>query len=428
MLGVLVLLALVAANGLFAGAEIAVLTLRRTRVKELVEEERAGAAALAALRADPESFLATVQIGITVVGAAAAAFGGATLAAPLAAALGAAGVPKALADDAALAAVVLVVSFLSLVAGELVPKSLAMRFAEGYALAIARPLALLARLARPVVRFLTACSNAVLRLFGDRTSFSEARLSLDELRTLVEETATAGGLDPRAAEIATRALDLTGLKVGALMTPRPAVVSIGMTAAREEIREVVGRSRFARFPVHEGGLDGVIGYVLGREVLVRVLDGEAAPLEGLVREAPFFPESVDAVAVLRELQERRVPLGFVVDEQGGLTGLVTLEDLVEELVGEIVHEKESAAVPYRADGPGAWIVEGRAGVRDVNRLLGLELPEDPAYATLAGLVLHRLERMPPRGASFVDEESGLTVEVVESTPRQIARVRLSRPV
>ncbi len=427
MTGILVVLALVVVNGLFAGAEIAVLTLRRTRLDELVEEERAGAKALAALRADPEGFLATVQIGITLVGAAAAAFGGATLSAPLAATLEAAGAPKEIADDVGLAVVVVVVSFLSLVVGELVPKSLAMRFAERYALAIARPLAFLSRLARPAVRFLTACSNGVLRLFGDRTSFVEARLSRDELRTLVEETATTGGLDPRAGEIAARALDLPGVKVAAVMTPRPSVVSIDATASREEIVAVVGRSRFARFPVHDGGLDGVTGYVLGREVLARAVEGAASPLQGIVRDAPFFPETVEALGVLGELQERHVPIGFVVDEQGGFTGLVTLEDLLEELVGEIFHEKEAAAVPYLEDGPGAWVVEGRAGVRDVNRLLDLELPEDPAWATIAGLILHRLERIPPAGTAFVDEESGLTVEVVESTPRRIARVRLSRP-
>jgi len=425
--GLLVVLALVVVNGLFAGAEIAVLTLRRTRLHELVEEERAGARALAALRADPEGFLATVQIGITLVGAAAAAFGGATLSAPLAAALEAAGAPQEIADDVALAVVVVVVSFLSLVVGELVPKSLAMRFAERYALAIARPLAFLSRLARPAVRLLTACSNGVLHLFGDRTSFVEARLSTDELRTLVEETATTGGLDPRAGEIAARALDLPGVKVAAVMTPRPSVVSLDATASREEVVAVVGRSRFARFPVHDGGLDGVTGYVLGREVLARVVEGAASPLQGIVREAPFFPETVELLAVLRELQERHVPIGFVVDEQGGFTGLVTLEDLLEEFVGEIFHEKEVVAVPYREDGPGAWVVEGRAGVRDVNRALGVELPEDPAWATIAGLVLNRLERIPPAGTTFADEESGLTIEVVESTPRRIARVRLSRP-
>ncbi len=423
-----VILALVLANALFSGAEIAVLTVRRTRLAELVDEERAGAASLAALRANPETFLATVQIGITVVGAAAAAFGGATLAAPLAAALAAAGVPRKLSDDAALGLVVVAVSFLSLVLGELVPKSLAMRYAEGYALAIARPLSLLARLAHPVVRFLTGCSNLILRLFGDRTSFVESRLSREELQTLLEETASAGGLDPKAGEIAARALDLHGLKVGAVMTPRPAVVALDATAPPEAIRETLEKCRFGRLPVHDGSLDGVKGYVLAREVLLKLLEGASAPLDGIVREAPFFPESAEAVDVMKELQLRHVPLGFVVDEQGGFTGLVSLEDLVEEIVGEIFHEKEATSEPIHAENDGSWIVDGRASVRDVNRVLNLELPEDPAYATVAGLVLHRLGHIPGAGETFVDEESEVTLEVVESTPRRVAKVRLRRRV
>jgi len=423
---ILVVLALVAANGVFAGAEIAVLTIRRTRIADLVDEERAGAAALAALRADAEGFLATVQIGITVVGAAAAAFGGATLSAPLAAALGKAGVPGKVADDVALAVVVVVVSFLSLVGGELIPKSLAMRYAEGYALAVARPLSLLARLARPAVRFLTFCSNLVLRLFGDRTSFTEARLSREELQTLVEETATAGALDRHASEIASRALDLPGLKVSAVMTPRPAVVALSSTASVGELREVLSRP-FERFPVHDGNLDEVRGYVLGRDVLLRLLDGAERPLDGIVRDAPIFPATAEAVAVLRELQGRQVAIGFVVDEQGGLAGLVTLEDLVEELVGEIFHERERRPTLVAPDGEGAWVVDARASVREVNRELGLELPEDLDYTTLAGLVIDRFGRIPSAGERFVEEASGLAVEVLESSARRVAKVRLSRP-
>ncbi len=423
---ILVILALVLANALFSGAEIAVLTVRRTRLAELVDEERAGAASLAALRADPEGFLATVQIGITVVGAAAAAFGGATLASPLAAALAAAGVPPKAADDVALGLVVVAVSFLSLVLGELVPKSLAMRYAEGYALAIARPLSFLARLAHPAVRFLTACSNLILRLFGDRTSFVESRLSREELQTLLEETASAGGLDPKASEIAARALDLHGLKIGAVMTPRSAVFALDATAPPGAIRETLEKCRFGRLPVHDGNLDGVKGYVLAREVLLKLLAGAKAPLEEIVREAPFFPESAEAVSVMKELQLRHVPLGFVVDEQGGFTGLVSLEDLVEEVVGEIFHEREAKSEPIRAESDGSWIVDGRAAVREVNRALALELPEDPAYATVAGLVIHRLGRIPPAGESFVEEEADLSVEVVESTPRRVAKVRLRR--
>jgi putative hemolysin len=276
------------------------------------------------------------------------------------------------------------------------------------------------------VRFLTACSNLILRFFGDRTSFVESRLSREELQTLLEETASAGGLDPKASEIAARALDLHGLKVGAVMTPRSAVVALDATAPPEAIRETLEKCRFGRLPVHDGSLDGVKGYVLAREILLKLLEGAKAPLEGLVREAPFFPETAEAVSVMKELQLRHVPMGFVVDEQGGFTGLVSLEDLVEEVVGEIFHEKEAKSEPIHAEADGSWIVDGRAAVRDVNRALTLALPEDPAYATVAGLALHRLGHIPQAGETFVDDESEVVVEVVESTPRRVAKVRLKR--
>ena len=168
------------------------------------------------------------------------------------------------------------------------------------------------------------------------------------------------------------------------------------------------------------------GYVLAREVLLNLLAGAAAPFEGIVREAPFFPESAEAVAVLKELQQKHVPLGFVVDERGAFAGLVTMEDLVEEVVGEILHETEARAEPIHAEEDGSWLVDGRAAVREVNRALEVELPEHPSYATMAGLVLHRLGRIPRAGEMFEEAEAELTVEVVESTPRRVAKVKLRR--
>src|SRR5690606_29150944 len=205
-----VVLALTLANGLFAGAEIAVVAIRSTRVGEL-ENETAGGAALAKLRRNPERFLATVQIGITVVSATAAAFGGATLARDLAPVLANLGLPADTAQSVALALVVIGVSYLSLVLGELVPKSLALKRSERYALLAARPLLLLGRAAGPLVWFLTASSNAILRMFGDRTSFTESQISRDELLSAIDEATDSGEVSPRAADMASRAIDLETL-------------------------------------------------------------------------------------------------------------------------------------------------------------------------------------------------------------------------
>ena len=200
-----IVLALVLANGLFAGAEIAIIAVRATRLEELAEESRAGAL-LARLRNDPERFLATVQIGITVVSATAAAFGGATLAERLADALEPLGIPHDTGEQIALAAVVVLVSYLSLVLGELVPKSLALKWSERYALLAARPLSLLAKLSSPVVKLLTASSNVILRAFGDRTSFAESQISRDEVIAVLDQASGSGEVSPRAAYWATGAL------------------------------------------------------------------------------------------------------------------------------------------------------------------------------------------------------------------------------
>src|SRR6266508_1505932 len=201
-----IIVALVLLNGVFAGAEIAIISLRATRLSQLVDEGRASARAVKRLRDEPERFLATVQVGITVVGATAAAFGGAALAQRLAPHLASVPLVARYAEALALALVVAIVSFLTLVLGELVPKSLALRASERYALLVARPLLALSELARPIVWFLTAVSNVVLRPFGDRTTFSEARLSVEEIEQLVDEAGKAGALDAPTAEITSRAL------------------------------------------------------------------------------------------------------------------------------------------------------------------------------------------------------------------------------
>jgi len=423
-----VILLLILANGLFAGAEIAILTVRKTRLAELADEGKASAAVLQRLRADPESFLATVQVGITVISAAAAAFGGASLAAPLAAAFEKMGLPAAAAHDIGLGVVVAVVSFLSLVLGELVPKSLAMRSAERYALLVARPLAFIARVSGPMVKLLTFCSNLILRMFGDKTSFTESRLSLDELQSLLEETTSAGELHPKAGDMASRALAMPGLKVDAVMTPRSGVVSLRLGSSRDEMLAALRASAHSRFPVHDGDLEGARGYVLGRDVLLQLVDGQPPALGAILHPAPFVPETAETVEVLRRLQQERAQMAFVVDEQGVLVGVVTPEDLVEEIVGDILHEQERPVKLIEPAGPHAWTLAGSVTVREVNRELGLDLPEDGDYTTMAGYVLSQLGRIPKQGETVELAQEQATIEVLEGTPRKLVRLRLTKRV
>ena len=415
------------ANGVFTGAEIAVIALRRTRLAQLAQEGHASARAVQRLRDMPERFIATVQIGVTVISATAAAFGGASMSRHLAPRVARA-VPALapLAEDVALGLVVALVSFLSLVLGELVPKSLALRSPERYALWVGRPLLGLARIARPLVWILERASNLVLRPFGDRTTFAEARLSAEEIEQMVEEAGKAGALDAASAEIASRALAFRDLTAADVMVPRSRVVSLPRDASPADLRRLLLEEGRSRMPVHGETADDVIGYVMAKDLAALAWEDRLIVLADLVRPVHFVPASARAVRVLRDMQLRRTQLSVVVDEHGGMAGIVTLEDLVEELVGEIVGEREEPQALYQPEAGGTALVRGDAPLRELNRALGLALPEGDGYSTLAGLGIALAGAMPERGARLTLPD-GTEIEIVDASPRVVRTVRLRPP-
>jgi putative hemolysin len=280
--------------------------------------------------------------------------------------------------------------------GELVPKSLALRAPERFAMLVAAPLSLLSTLSRPLVWLLTSSSNLVLRPLGDRTTFSESRLSPDELQQLVEESGTAGALHPCSADIASRAIDLGRLKASALMVPRPRVVALDRRASADEVRAVLQRTPHARYPVYEGTIDVVRGYVLAREVAEALLEGRCS-LDALVRPMAFVPASKPALDLLRQLQASKQQLAILVDEHGGTEGLVTVEDIAEELLGEILEETEVLRVTAWRAADGALVALGEAPLHEVERLVGVPLPPAGDLTTVAGLLTHQLHRLPVAG-------------------------------
>lgn len=420
------MLALVLANGLFSGAEIAVVSLRRTRLQQLVDEGRASARAVAQLRESPERFLATVQIGITIVGSTAAAFGGAAIADRLAPPIARVPGLARYAPEIALALVVALVSYLSLVLGELVPKSLALRASERYALLAARPLRALSAIAGPLVWFLTKSSNLVLKPFGDRTTFTEARVSAEEIELLVDEAGRAGALDAPTAEIASRALAFRELTAGDVMVPRSRVVALARDADQDTLRRMLLEEGRSRMPVYDGTLDNMVGYVMAKDLAALAWEHELIVLDDLLRPVHFVPQTARAVQVLRDMQRRRTQIAVVVDEHGGVAGLVTLEDLVEELVGDILGEQEQPEELIRREPDGTILVRGDAPLREVNRALELALPEGEGYTTVAGLCIAIAGAVPERGARLATE-GGTELEIVDASPRVVRLVRLRPP-
>lgn len=422
----MIILALVILNGIFSAAEMAVVSLRGSRLNALVASGSARARAVKQLRENPERFLATVQIGITVVGTVASAFGGASIAARLQPILQPLPWLGRYAEPLAIALVVALVSYLSLVVGELIPKSLALRFGERYALWIAKPLLALSWIARPLVWFLTASSNVILRLFGDHTTFVESRISPEELQNLVEEAAEGGSVDPKAGEIASRAIDFAALAAAQAMVPRSQAVALPLSAPDDEVRRLVLEKGHTRMPVYDGTVDNVVGYVNMRDMLMRSLGNERIVLQDILRPAYFIVETMRAVDLLNEMKRRRMQLAIVVDENGSMSGIITLEDLVEELVGEIFSEHDAEAKEIiRAEPDGAFIVDGQAPVRKVNRELDLELPEGEGWSTIAGLCIELRGRIPQVGEVLRAPE-GTTLELTEATPRQVRAVRLRK--
>ena len=416
---ILIVLGFLLANGLFAGAEIAILSVRKTRLSEFIRRRDKRALAVKKLRDEPERFLATVQIAITTVGTAAAAFGGARLEHSLRPKFEAIG----LGATASLLAVIVLIVFLELVVGELIPKSLALRYSDRYSFFVARPLSVLAQVFRPLVWFLTVTSNLVLRFFGDKTTFTETRLSRDELQQLVEEAAKTGSVDPRASEIASRALGFGEVTVAEVMVPRTRVVALRRDAPNDEIQRVILEEGHSRMPVYDGSIDNIVGYVVARDVLALAWERGLLVLEDILRPPHKVPESTRALDLLREMQRRRTQMAVVVDDHGGLSGLVTTEDLIEELVGDIMSEDDVPEQFFTRETTGTILVQGWASVRKVNRDLHLDLPVGKDRTTIAGLCMSLAQAIPQAGERLTTD-NGTILEITEASPRRVRRVRI----
>src|SRR5262245_59525680 len=415
----LIVVGLLVANGLFSGAEIAILSVRSTRLKEFIRRRDRRALAVKSLRDTPERFLATVQIAMTTIGTTAAAFGGAQLEHDLEPTLHSIGMGA----GASLALVIILVTLLELVVGELVPKSLALRFSDRYSFFVARPLVLLSQVMRPLVWFVTLVSNIFLRMFGDRTTFTETRLSRDELQQLVEEAAKTGSVDPRASEIASRALGFGEVTVAEVMVPRTRVVAMRLNAPPEEVQRMILEEGHSRMPGYEGSIDNIVGYVVARDVLALAWEKHLLVLQDILRPPHKVPESTHALDLLREMQRRRTQMAVVTDEHGGISGLVTTEDLIEELVGDIMSEDDVPEQFFTREPAGTILVQGWASVRKVNRDLHLDLPVGTDRTTVAGLCMALAQAVPQAGERLTTD-NGTVLEVVEASPRRVRRVRI----
>jgi putative hemolysin len=415
---------LVLLNGFFAGSEIALVSARRSRIRQLAETGDSRAQRVARLQGDPDRFLATVQVGVTFVGTFASAVGGAAAVEALAPALVRLPVVGPAAEAVALGAVVIAITYASLILGELVPKSLALRHAVPFALGVAGIIDRMARMTSPLVRLLTTSNRLVLRLLGQQGVEARAFVSEDELKHMLQEGREQGVFDRTEEELIHSVFEFTESSVKAVMIPRPRIHAVDIEMPVEDVLRFVNETGKSRFPVYRGSLDEVAGILYDKDLFRVLSTGKPIVLAELLRPTFFVPETVRVSDLLKKMQRRRMPLALVVDEYGGVEGLVTIEDLIEEIVGEIDDEADPDPQPVQRQKDGSYIVDASLSLHDLADQHQFHFPASPEYETLAGFVLAQLQRVPRGGEILTAGEWRFTV--VDMDGRRVARVKLER--
>jgi putative hemolysin len=407
-------------------SEMAVVAARKVRLQQRADDGDERARAALALATHPAQFLSTVQVGITLVGILTGAYGGATIADQLAVRIATLPELAPYAEGLALGLVVAVISFLSLVLGELVPKNVALTTPETIASWVAWPMMWLARMGGPVVALLTGTTSLILRVFGIKAQ-AESHLTEEEIKAVISQGAESGVLEAAEESIVQRVLQLGDQRVAGLMTPRPDIEWIDVDATADELREFLGSHSHTQFVVCHGGLDNVLGIVRSADLLPMAMRGMAIDLRGLTKEALFVPDSMPAVQLLESFRTSRTHMALVMDEFGAVEGLVTVTDMLEALVGHLPADASEAASAFITRADGSWLIDGSAAMDEVLVRLAIdELPADEAgaYHTLGGFVMARLGRVPKTADTF--DWSGMHFEVVDMDGRRVDKVLVQR--
>ncbi len=416
------ILALVLANGFFAAAEIAILTVRKSRILHLVEAGKHRAKDVQRLKADPERFLATIQIGITVISALAGAVGGVTAIENLKPYLEQIPNPvlRNASEGIALTIVVASISYLSLVFGELVPKSLALRYPEQIALSVAWPIDALSRLSSVVVKLLTWSSRLILRPLGAKSP--PAFFPEEEIKSLLIEGRETGDIDRTEQELIHSVFEFADISVKEVMVPPPKIHAIKVDTPVEAVLADIAENKFSRYPVYREELNDICGVVYTKDILDAMVRRRPIDIKTLMHPAYFVPESMKVSHLLQEMQRRHTQMAVVVNEYGTVEGLVTMEDLIEEIVGEIRDEYDLEERPVERLKDGSLVVDASLSVRDLKEEYGLPIPESPLYETLGGFVMAQLQNIPRSGA--ITHHNHLKFTIVDMEGRRIMKVKV----
>lgn len=419
---VLLILLLILANGIFAMSEMAIVSARKIRLQQFADKGDETARVALELANTPDRLLSTVQIGITLIGILAGAFGGATIAEQIAFQINQIPALSGYGEAIGLIIVVTAITYLSLVIGELVPKRLALSNAERIAVLIARPMRFLSWLATPFVSLLSFSTSVVFKVLRLRPS-DEPPVTEEEIKILIEQGTQAGVFEETEQNLVGRVFRLGDRRVSALMTPRPDIFWLDLNAPEAETLQKIAASEYSRFPVCRGAIDNVIGTLKAKEYLAAKLGDPTVSLDAFIREPLFVPETSSAFQVLEMFKTARTHLALIIDEYGTIEGLITTNDFLEAIAGEAAQmNAEDSLIVQRDDG--SYLIDAALPIDEFKDFFAVELGEDGDYQTLAGLILAKLRHFPSVAESF--EINDLRLEIVDMDGRRIDKVLVSR--
>lgn len=412
-------------NGFFAASEIAVVTIRKTRVKQLVEEGKKNAEILDKLRESPDRFLATIQIGVTLAGALASAIGGAAAVGVIKPVLKTVPITfiSASSEAIAIGIVVACITYFSLIFGELIPKSVALSNPEGVGLFTAPVINRISKLATIFVNILTSSTNILLKPFGKKAFTERGYITEEEVKMLIEEGGKRGVFEPEEKELIHSVFEFTDTFAKEVMRPVPQMVVIGINMPVDEVKSVIAKEKFSRYPVIGKDINDIRGILYAKDFYNILSKTGSVDIHKIIKPPIFIPETMKISILLREMQKKRIHMAIVIDEYGAVSGLVTMEDLLEEIVGEIRDEYDIES-PVIQLSDGTVIIDASISVSDLKEDYNIEIPESPEYETLGGFIITYLQRIPQTGDIIEMEDKKL--RVIEMVGQRIAKVKMEK--
>lgn len=408
-----IVLVLIILNGFFSGTEMAMISLRKTRLKQLVKNGNRNAIIIDKFQKNPEELLATIQVGITFVSTITSAYAGAKIAVDITPLIAQSSIPFIAQNAGAisLVSIVIIITFLTLVLGELVPKSLGIKFSEKFALFAARPIYFLSKVSFAFTKVLTASSNFILRFFGDKTSFAEGKLSEDEIRIMLHESQKSGVIEKYEHQILENVFEFADIAASQVMTPRSKIFAIDIDDPFQKNIQLIIESGYSRIPIYKDKLDNILGVLHSKDLLRQIQSDSKKEVDllKLCRPPYYIPNTERISALLRKFQKTKTYLAIITDEHGDVDGLITIEDILEELVGEISDETDEEQKNIIKEKEDHYTVEGDCSIVDFNKYFNSTLPEDDQYTTISGLLLDKFETLPKIGKKTVIDNFEFTI-------------------